>query len=199
MNPYYSRYYTFIKPIIRDKRVKTYAPLIFSLILSIIFAIFAIKPSLAAIASLQKSIAEKKEVLSKLETKANNLSEGRKNYQNLSDNGKQKLEKLIPNKTDISGLVNALTSLANENQASISGLQFQPTVLTGTPKVLVNNTKLDEVSFTLNITGTYQNTVSLLDALNFTSRLLILSSVTMNKQEGTALTRTINGKAFVLK
>ena len=194
MNPYYSRYYTFIKPIIRDKRVK-----IFSLILSIIFAIFAIKPSLAAIASLQKSIAEKKEVLSKLETKANNLSEGRKNYQNLSDNGKQKLEKLIPNKTDISGLVNALTSLANENQASISGLQFQPTVLTGTPKVLVNNTKLDEVSFTLNITGTYQNTVSLLDALNFTSRLLILSSVTMNKQEGTALTTTINGKAFVLK
>jgi len=112
---------------------------------------------------------------------------------------KQKLEKLIPNKTDISGLVNALTSLANENQASISGLQFQPTVLTGTPKVLVNNTKLDEVSVTLNITGTYQNTVSLLDALNFTSRLLILSSVTMNKQEGTALTTTINGKAFVLK
>lgn len=199
MNPYYSRYYTFIKPILRNKQVQNYSSISFSLILIIIFVIFAIKPTLETIVSLQRSITQQKQIYQQLLKKADNLSLGRKNYQALEESLRTNMEGLVPDKTDIAGLLAALNLAALENQASISGIQIQPIELTQvTP--LSRGDKKEEVSFTFNITSTYGHAIDFLDALKRSPRLIAIKSVAFGKKEGeTILVTTVGGSAFVMR
>jgi hypothetical protein len=55
-SPKYSRYYTFIKPVIEHRFVRSFAPYIFSLLTVIIMMVFAIKPTISTILNLQKDL-----------------------------------------------------------------------------------------------------------------------------------------------
>ncbi len=199
MNPYYSRYYTIIKPILRNKQVQNYSSISFSLILIIIFVIFAIKPTLETIVSLQRSITQQKQIYQQLLKKADNLSLGRKNYQALNEGARTKMEDLIPDKTDIAGLLTTLNLTAVENQASISGIQIQPVELTQTTPQSRGDKK-EEILFAFNLTSSYAQAINFLDTLKSSSRLISIKSVAFGKKEDTtSLVVTINGSAFVMR
>src|SRR5581483_10862232 len=126
MEARFSRYYTYIRPIVKNKQVQSYSFITFSMITSIIFAIFAIQPTVKTIISLQKSINEEKQILHQIEKKTSDLSQGKQNYQSLDPLTKNTLLSLVPNFPELPEFIDDLSSLASQNQASISGLQFQP-------------------------------------------------------------------------
>jgi Tfp pilus assembly protein PilO len=199
MNPRYSRYFTFIRPVIKNRQVKTYSTLAFSLIAIIIFTIFAIKPTIGTILSLQKSIDEQEKILEQLNTKAQNLSQGKENLKKIDSNTLAKLNNLMPSKTDPAFLADSLVATALANNASISGLQFQPVELVGTPSKLNKDAQLKELVFTFNVSSSYSNLVNILTALKTNARLISIDSVNFNQVSDGPLVMSVNGKAYFLQ
>lgn len=199
MNPKYSRYYTFIKPILRNKYVKTYSPLAFSLVTTIIFAIFAIKPTLSTIVSLQKSIKEQQGLLKQIDEKSLNLSLAKRNLEDIDPQTADKLKKLMPTQTSITELVDIVTGLASQQQASISGLQFQAVDLQGPTDNPLVNINLQTIEFNFNLQGSYQNLGNFISQVSKQRRLIDIQAMNFSKQTEGPLVVTVSAKAYFYK
>ncbi len=201
MNPRYSRYYTYIKPILNNKQVKTYSSLVFSLILITIFSVFAIKPTLSTIVSLQKSIGEQQKILDALNTKALNLSEGRKNYENIPHQITDKLDQLIPSKPNLPLIIGQFNLLAQKNQASVSGIQFQALELPVNLSASQTNKHPtnQDILLNLNIQGAYQKLINILSDLNEFDRLLAINAANMNRSDDGTVVLSISARALYIK
>lgn len=199
MGPKYSRYYTFVKPILRNRHIRTYSPLVFSLITIAIFSIFAIKPTVSTILSLQKSIVEQHQVLDKLRQKANNLSQGKNNYSAINPSTLSKMDNLLPAKASPASLINSLTNLAGQAEASLSGIQFQPINLDTTPYTLTKNPALKELTITFNLQSTYPKMVKFIKSLDSLDRLITIDSISFNESADNSLVTTINARAFYIR
>lgn len=194
----YFRYFTYIKPVTKIPIVKTYGSTIFTLIMIIIFTLFAIKPTVETILVLQKKLENSKEVLQKVTQKARNLSLGKENYDNLEGLLNNKIQPAIPDSISLTSLVSTLEGAALKQQASISALQIQPQSLAA--KDISKTGTIAEIEFTFNIEGNYTNLVSVLQDLKSSSRLVSINSLSFNKvtDEG-ALIMSIRGKAYYIK
>lgn len=195
----YSRYFTHIKPLGKLPIVKNYGPIIFSLLTVSILVYFAIKPTIETILVLQKKLADSSEVLQKITLKANNLSLGRENYDNLDQTIKNKISTFIPDTVNFKSVIQILEQAAKIHEASVSALQIQPIVV---------ETKIDknevgtiaEVSFTFNTEGEYKNLIALLQDLKGSSRLISIDSLSMSKtSDDSSLVMSISGKAYYIK
>ena len=199
MGPKYSRYYIYIKPVIQNKIVKTYGSLVFSLITITIFALFAIKPTLSTIVGLEKSINEQEDVLAKLDTKALNLDQGRKNYLAIDSEIRTRLFSLLPDSTDLPKMITSIDLATTSNESSSSGLQFQPIELKANPKNLTKDSTLEKIEFTLNLQGSYNQLTTAFSALTKSDRLIEINSVNFNKQADGPLIMSINANAYFFK
>lgn len=202
MNPQdrYSRFYTYIKPMVKNQIVRDYGPLIFSVITSAIFAYFAIKPTLSTIVSLQKTLEEQKQTLAQIDQKTNDLTLARKNYQNIPPGALTNLNNMIPNYPDLAFIIDNLNQLANVNQATVSGLQFQPLDLNNPSATPSQKTlALSQIDFTINLQGSYENLTKILDNLGKSARLMDIQSVTFTKPETGPLLMSIVARAFYFK
>lgn len=172
--------------------------MIFTLLTISILIFFAIKPTIETTIVLQKKLADEDEILQKITEKANNLSLGRKNYDNLDQNIKDKLSAAIPDTISLKSVAQTLEQTAKIHEASISALQIQPLVIN--TKIENKPGSLSELSFVFNATGNYQNLIGLLQDLETSSRLISISSISLSKaSEGTALIMSLSGKAYYLK
>lgn len=196
--PKYSRYYTYIKPVITNKVVRSFAPQIFGIITITIFIVFAIRPTVSTILKLQKQIDENKQVLEQLNNKARNLSQGKANFDNLDPEIKQKIKTSIPDQPNITTLI---TSLQNStgNQASGSALQIQPLTLFNANSNPKTSLSVNNVDFSFNTQGTFNQL--LLDIYNISKapRLISIDSITMTKSTGGTVTLSVIGKSYFLK
>jgi hypothetical protein len=165
MQPKFSRYYTYIKPIARNKFVRSYATTIFNLIAISIFAFYAIRPTVITILALHKSLDEQKAILSSVVSKRNSLAQGRANLENLDPDVKTKLQNLIPAEPDLPVISAILGSLVAKYEATIAGVQFQPVTLD--PLVLTPNKDavISEAEFSISIQGTYSQLSGILESL----------------------------------
>jgi len=178
--------------------VRTYGSTIVTLLVMVIFILYAIKPTIETILVLQKKLEDSKQVLEKVNQKANNLSAGKANYEKLDSAVKTKLAAAIPDTVNLKLLIQTLEQISLSHQASISALQIQPLVL---------ETKLDnkvgtlsEVLFTFNVEGDYTNLISLLKDFKNSARLISIESLSLSKlSEGAGLIMSISGKAYYLK
>lgn len=194
----YSRYFTYIKPVTRLPIVRTYGSTIFTLIIITIFILFAIKPTVATILVLQKKLTETSEVLDKVNKKANDLSLGKQNYDNLVPDIKGKISQAIPDTIELKSVTQTLERSARLHEASISALQIQPLIINTKLQDKVGT--LSEVDFTFNIEGNYQNLISLLQDFKSSSRLISIDSLSLSKvSEGSGLIMSITGKAYYIK
>lgn len=194
----YSRYFTYIKPATKLPIIKNNGPMIFTLLTISILIFFAIKPTIETTIVLQKKLADEDEILQKITEKANNLSLGRKNYDNLDQNIKDKLSAAIPDTISLKSVAQTLEQTAKIHEASISALQIQPLVIN--TKIENKPGSLSELSFVFNATGNYQNLIGLLQDLETSSRLISINSISLSKaSEGTALIMSLSGKAYYLK
>lgn len=192
----YFRYFTYIKPVLKIPIVRTYGYIIFTITMTIVFIIFAIKPTVQTIVVLQKKLSDEQEILAKLTKKSDHLSLATKNYQSIDPTTASKIENSLPRNPDIANLISSLESTAKTTQASISALQFQPiTIEKGG-----NDQSLQEIAFTLNTEGSYDNLKQVLQNLKNAPRIITIDSVNLNKLEGVNnLLMSITGKAYYLK
>lgn len=189
------RYFTYIEPVLRNPLIRTYGYIIFTIIMTTIFIIFAIKPTLETIVVLQKQLSDQKEILSKLSQKTDALTEARTNFQSIPQDQKIKLELAVPRKLDLPILINFLESSTLSTQASISALQFQP-ILVERP----TGQNLAEVPFTFNVEATYPELKLILQNLYHSTRIITIDSLTFNKVEsGNTVLMSISGKSYYLK
>jgi cell division protein FtsB len=199
MSSPYARYYTYLKPVMDNKQVKTYSSLAVSLVVTLLFGALVIKPTLAQIATLNSEIKQQQALLAQLRAKNNNLNQGIANYNQLDPSVIEKTDLLLPKKSNYPKLLNTLSTIASENQASVSGIQFQATELYAEPKVPSTNPQVIPVEFTLNIVSPFPKAAAVLDALRRADRLLYVDSISMNKPEDGQLITTITAKAYVLR
>src|SRR3989344_1764555 len=196
MSPRYSRYYTYVRPALKNKFVRTYSSLVFSLIAVTIFTLYALRPTIQTIVSLNKSISQQKETLVQIKNKINNLTQGRSNYENLSPGVREKLTQIIPNNPSLPGLINQLNISAAISEASLSGLQFESIELENSNKPLNKKPEIKEVVFTLTARGDYSKLVQFLEELQKMNRLVSVTWVTFNKPQDSAIFLSINAKAY---
>lgn len=194
----YSRYFTYIKPVTKLPIIKNYGPTIFSLLTISLLLYFAVKPTFETILVLQKKLADSNEVLQKITQKANNLSLGKENYDNMDQTIKDKIFSLIPDTVSIKSVIQALEQAAQTHEASVSALQIQPLILEPENEAQVGT--ITEVSFIFNTEGSYNNLVALLQDLQTSSRLLSIDNISLSKtNDGTSLVMSLSGKAYYLK
>ncbi len=194
----YSRYFIYIKPFSKLPIVKTYSSPIFTLLVMIIFILFAIKPTIETILILQKKLIDSSQVLEKVTEKAKNLSLGKKNYEELGQDIKDKISTSIPDTVSLKSLTQTLEQSAKINEASVSALQIQP--LTIETKTTDHLGSISEISFTFNIEGSYKNLVSVLQNLKSSARLISIDTLSFNKlADRSGLIMSISGKAYYIK
>lgn len=195
----YSRYYTYVKPVIENRIIRSSAPYIFSLITISILTIFAIRPTVSTILNLQKNIEENEKVLQALDSKAQSLIEGKRNLDNLNPEIKVKIEAAAPTKTNVPSVIASLQS-SSVNIASVSALQIQPlTIIDNTISEEKALLSLGEINFAHNTQGQFYQLLLSLQNLNKSSRLFNITSVIINKQADGPPVLSITGKAYYLK
>lgn len=191
-----ARYFTYIEPVLKIPIVKTYGPLIFNIIALIIFIIFAIKPTLETIAVLQKQLSLQQETLQKITQKSENLSLARKNYQQIDQNTKLKIQIAFPQNPNLATLTKSLEEIARASQASISALQVQPLTI----ERQTTGVTLQEISFTFNTEGSFNTLKKVLESLNVSERIISWGSISFSKIEGqSSLLMSLSGKGYYLK
>lgn len=199
MNPKTSRYYTYIRPVLRSKFARTYSPLIFSLITIAIFSFYAIRPTVTTILSLQKSIDEQTSISNRLQEKSRHLSEGKQNYENLNKDIKTKLNNLVPDNPALAQLINSISYITEGSEASISGLQFQKVTLEAKKNILIKDAPITQIDFALISQGTFPNLMRLLTAIKRTDRLISIHSINFVQPPNSDLIMSISAKAYYLK
>lgn len=194
----YSRYFTYIKPIAKLPIVRTYGSTIFTLMITAIFIVFAIKPTVETIVVLQKKLTDSTKVLEKVNQKANNLSAAKANLEKLDSQIKSKIDTAIPNTVNVKSIIQNLEQIAKIHEASISALQIEP--LTLETKIDSHVGMLSEISFTFNTEGEYKNLIALLQDFKTSARLISISNLSLSKlSEGTGIIMSITGKGYYLK
>lgn len=193
----YFRYFTYIKPVTKLPIVKTYGSTIFTIFAITIFVFFAIKPTVETILVLQKKLETYDEASAKINKKANDLSLGKQNYQNLDQDIKDHIQSAIPDSVNLKSVIQTLEQTAKKHEASVSALQIQPFLLEVKKDTYGS---LAEVNFTFNVEGSYHNLISLLQDLKSSVRLISIDNLSLNKvsEEG-ELVMSISGKAYYLK
>jgi Tfp pilus assembly protein PilO len=199
VNSKFSRYYTFVRPILKNQKVQNYSTIAFSMIAVLIFSLFAIRPTISTILSLQKSIVEEKSIVDKLQTKAVNLTKAQEELAKIPASTVSKVDNLLPDRTEVTALSDDLTNLAAANDASISALQYQPLELVGQAAQLNPNPTLKEIDFTMNMSGSYPKIINLLNSLANSSRLIKIDTINLTQTETQVLIVSIIGKAYYLQ
>lgn len=195
---FYSRYFTYIKPITQLPIVKNYGSPILSLMVITILILFAIKPTVETILILQKKIADADTVLQKITQKTKDLSQGKNNYDNLDQSIRDKISAAIPDLIDLKSISQTFELATKNHDASISALQIQPFTVTTRTKDKLDT--LTEVKFTFNAEGSYNNLSSLLQELTTSNRSLSINSLSLLKtSDNKSLILSLSGKMFYLK
>lgn len=76
----YSRYYTYIEPIVSDPVIAGYFTLVATLLLTAFFIFFALSPTFSTIVGLVRKIEDQKKLIAAMDTKINSLIIAQENY-----------------------------------------------------------------------------------------------------------------------
>jgi Tfp pilus assembly protein PilO len=199
MNPKTSRYYTYIRPVIKSKGVQEYGPLIFSLIMVSFFSIFALRPTLTTIASLQKAIETQNQTYNQLVQKVETIKIAKNNYLALNPQTRDQVEQLLPNDTALPSLIEELRGIAKTYDASIAGLQFEALDLDGKPEKLIKTPAQKEIPFTMNLRGNYSSMIQFIDSLTKINRIISIDAISMRTTTDGSLSISVNGRAHYFK
>lgn len=196
-NKYYSKYFTYIKPIFRNLIVKSYSLPALNILAMLVFIFTAIKPTVETITILQKKIEDSQNTLELINKKGEDLIKGKENLENMSLTIRDKINTSVPVSPEIRSIIRTLEQSAVANQATISALKFEPVVFEDKPE---GKKELAEVEFSYNIEGEYPVLIKIINDLNAGPRLISIESIVLNKlSEGPSLLMAIKGKAYFLK
>lgn len=199
----YKEFFLNILSIYNSKpNLKIYLELVLSLSTIVIFALFAIKPTILTIIELSNKIHSKEDVLLKLRQKIVNLQEASNLLQSSAEDLSY-IEQSIPSTSSPEILIKQLELLAIQSSLQITGFSSSDIVLVGVPN---NKTSADlksltgnagELPFSLSVSGSYQNLFSFLTNIEFLRRAIKIDSIAINANNtdnGKVITMTILGR-----
>lgn len=207
-----SRYSVKIGPVLKNKTVRTYGSLSFSIVAIAIFVVFAIKPTVENIVSLQQQIDTQSQTLKALKDKSDKLAQAVNNYNSIPEDTKIKLFTLLPNTPNPTCLIDTISNQAIGSKVAVSGFQLQTFDLKGQSKCALeaadipiiekNNTSsssLKEIPFTINAIQGYPQISGFVSAFNSAVRLISIDSAFFSKSDQAPLTLSVTGKAYYYK
>lgn len=164
--------------------IKIYLELILSLSTVICFSLFAIKPTILTIIQLNKEIKAKEETIAKIEQKLNDLQLA----ENILLNEGPRLEMLneaIPDSTKLETLIERINSIASTSNIEMSGISISEIILYGKSQKrmrLSDNVKelpqgAGGLSFTVSLSGEYQNLFNFLTVMENSRRPFKIDNV----------------------
>jgi len=196
----YSHYFLDIGRLYKKKQARVYTEIVLSLLTISFFLIFAIKPTLATIAGLMKTIQDQKLVSETLAEKINALRQAQNEY-NLITGDTYLVDEALPKDTQISLLVRQLEALARRSGITIETIRFDQVNLKGPPSPTKEKELSPSVNFSFAATGEYQNLKLFLTSLSSLRRITLVKSFAFKsgKTEIQSLTLTLNGQAYFME
>lgn len=210
----YTRYKGFFLDILNvynsKPNLKIYLELILSLSTIIIFAIFAIKPTILTIVEINNEIKGKEATIAKLEKKLSDLQKASSLLQNQSQNLKL-IDESVPTNADIEKAIRQIEILSSNNSVKLSSLTSADLILKGTADKKKKNSELkslpnssNELPISFSVSGEYQNLYLFLQSIENLRRPLKMDSFifasTKSTDDKKLITLTITGRLpFLLK
>lgn len=205
----YRKYFSGLSQIYQQKKTRTYAEIIFSLLTISLFLFLAIKPTLMTITHLVKQIKDQKEVVKKLQAKINALQEAQNEY-TLVENNLYLVDQALPENPRVSTLVKEIEVLTRHASVDLKTIRFGQAPLLGkAPSVnrekdkKASTNQIPSISFTLATTGDYRSLKNFLQSLSSLRRVVLVDSFIFKAAEGkesnSPLTLSLNGRACYLE
>lgn len=180
--------------------------LVLSLFVMAIFIVFALRPTLLSIVTLNKTIEESKKTLKILDTKVTNLQKASKELESIQP-FLQKINANIPNNSArYSPLTKAVESLAVSTEVTIETESLGSTLLFSrvlSPFTPSKSQKVVTLPFTVRVTGNYPNVSVFLTKILMMERVIEIESITITKEAGAKkeiapVSLSITGSAYYL-
>jgi len=192
----YRRYFTDVRRFYRQKKVRVYTEIVFSILTIAFFLFFAIKPTVVTITGLIKEINDKKMVTQKLEEKISNLNLAQQEYLSV-ENDLYLINQALPEDPQVSVLVRQIEGLCLKTGVSLEGIQYSSLDIRNK---IVKNNKPQSIEIKLVVSGGYQNLKNFLYSLNNFRRIFQIDSFGFktSKEEG-KLILSISGRTFYLE
>lgn len=166
----------------RPKQKKVYTLLGLTLLSLIIFGAFAIRPTLATVTELKRKIKDQEEARDLLDQKIKALSLAQTQLsKNKSD--LPLAEGALPEKKDLSGLLETLNSLCEKNELRLSRLSFGKSeeVSQNLPN---QNLKTKKLSFSTQLEGDFPHFLSFLEEVENTLRQINIEEIRIGSRKG---------------
>ncbi len=163
------------------------------------FSIFALRPTLTTIASLQKAIEKQNTTYDQITQKIETIKVAKNNYLAINPTARERTEQLVPNDTALPTLIEEIRAIAKTYDASIAGLQFEALDLDGKPTTLQKTPTQKEIPFTINFRGEYSTMTQVVESLSKINRLITIDAITMRSSLDGSITMSINAKAHYFK
>lgn len=155
--------------------LKTYLELMLSLGTIMIFAVYAIKPTVLTIIELNNEIKSKENTVSLLIQKITNLKTASNILQKESQN-LEFIENAVPSNADVEQLINQIEKIAVNNSVAIRNLSSSNVFLKGNSDKKIEN----ELPLSFSITGNYQNLFQFLQTIETFRRPFKIDSFVFN-------------------
>lgn len=180
--------------------------LVLSLFVMALFIVFALRPTILSIVTLQKTITESKKTLQQLDTKISYLQKASVQLEAL----KPILPTLnlnIPNNGAMySPMTGAVESLAKQSGTTLESESLGATLLFSrilSPFTPNKNQSVVELPFTVRVTGGFPNVLDFLTKILTMERIVNVESIAITKQigsktEGEGVALNISGSAYYL-
>lgn len=202
----YREYFANLGRFYQQKKARTYAGIIFSILTVAFFLLFAIKPTVTTIAALLKQIKDQKLVAEKLQIKINALQEAQNEYLVVESN-LHLVDEALPIDPSVSALAKQIEALSRNSSVSLKTIRYNQAPLMGEEDSGVGVQKEKKpnqaisVSFNLAVSGDYLSLKNFLQSLSSLRRTILVQSLSFKtgKTEDQALVLNLNAQAHYLK
>lgn len=200
------RYAQDLRRYYRMPAVQVSLALVLSLFVMAVFIVFALRPTILSIVTLQKTIAESKKTLTQLDAKVKSLQVAANQLEKLKPS-LPSINASIPNEgANYSPLTQDLEVLALQSGVKIESESLGPTLLFSrilSPFKPDKKQTVVALAFTARVTGSYPAIDTFLSGLLTMERIVSLDNATITREVGTKTTSAgvslnVSGSAYYL-
>ncbi|MFC1649407.1 hypothetical protein ACFL2C_01665 [Patescibacteria group bacterium] len=173
----YQRYKAYLLHTVEEYRsrkdVRLYLELFLSLITIVLFASFALRPTLLTIVDLFKQIDSKKETIEIMDEKLANLNTARELY-NSQENSIKLLQEAVPDQSSPQQIIRQLEGLKSKHDFRLVNVSI------GEADLLGNSQRIEEdqgVAYSMNTQADYENLYRIIKDVEQTRRPNVIESI----------------------
>lgn len=188
------RTYQRFSPLIKNKKTASYFTITFSLFSLSFFGLFAIRPTLITAVTLNKSVADLKNLNIEYENKISNIIRAQAEYEQIRDN-LALIDQALPSFASFHKLARALELFAQSSNLTINQLQIDNVPISKVDKPGV----MQKYGFSLIGSGNYSSISDYLQHIINWKRIVTLDSLDFVREESTQsgnLRISIKGAAY---